>query len=114
MENPSIYAGRKPPQTFRTKEQRDFVSPAISSSFLLLVVRPGAPFVASLLLVAMPGAPSSFLFLVLLFVSPAVCVFQLPSVLIPVSELAGIASQVASVALRVVRVSVASVGHDLG
>ena len=32
------------------------------SSFLFLVVRPGAPFVASLLLVAMPGAPSSFLF----------------------------------------------------
>ena len=31
------------------------------SSFLLLVVRPGATFVASLLLVAMPFAPSSFL-----------------------------------------------------
>ena len=29
----------------------------------LLEVRPGAPFVASLLLVAMPGAPSSFLLL---------------------------------------------------
>ena len=27
-------------------------------AFLLLVVRPGAPFIASLLLVARPGAPS--------------------------------------------------------
>ena len=34
--------------------------PFVPSSFLLLVVRPGAePLVASLLLVAMPGAPSS-------------------------------------------------------
>ena len=33
-------------------------------AFLFLVVRPGAPFVASLLLVAMPGGPSSFLLLV--------------------------------------------------
>ena len=36
--------------------------PGAPSSFLFLVVRPGA-LVASLLLVAMPGAPSSFLFL---------------------------------------------------
>ena len=35
----------------------------VTSSYLLLVVRPGAPFVASLLLVAMPGARSSFLFI---------------------------------------------------
>ena len=33
----------------------------VTSGYLLLVVRPGAPFIAFLLLVAMPGAPSSFL-----------------------------------------------------
>ena len=38
--------------------------PFVPSSFLFLVVRLGAPFVASLLLVAMPFVPSSFLFLV--------------------------------------------------
>ena len=37
----------------------------VPSSFLFLVVRPGA-LVASLLLVAMPGAPSSFLLPVVL------------------------------------------------
>ena len=36
----------------------------VPNSFLLLVVRPGAPFVASLLLVVRPGAPSSFLLLI--------------------------------------------------
>ena len=35
-------------------------APHVTSSYLLLVGRPGAPNVASLLLVAMPGAPSSF------------------------------------------------------
>ena len=38
--------------------------PFAPSSFFLLVVRPGAPLVASLLLVAMPFAPSSFFLLV--------------------------------------------------
>ena len=35
--------------------------PGAPSSFLFLVVRPGAPFVASLLLVAMPGAVNSYI-----------------------------------------------------
>ena len=35
----------------------------LTSCFLLLVVRPGTPFVASLLLVAMPFVTSSFLIL---------------------------------------------------
>ena len=38
--------------------------PFATSSFLFLVVRPEEPLVASLLLVAMPFATSSFLFLV--------------------------------------------------
>ena len=38
--------------------------PGARSSFLFLVVRPGAPS-SFLFVVAMPGAPSSFLFLVL-------------------------------------------------
>ena len=36
----------------------------VTSSFLLLVVRPGAPLIASLLLVAMPFVTNSFLLLV--------------------------------------------------
>ena len=35
----------------------------VSTSFLFLEVRPGAPFVAFLLLVAMPFAPSSVLYI---------------------------------------------------
>ena len=38
--------------------------PFVTSSFLLLVVRPGAPLVASLVLVAMPFVTGSFLLLV--------------------------------------------------
>ena len=47
-----------------TKEDENSnIKEKVASSFLLLVVRPGAPS-SFLLLVAMPGAPSSFLLLV--------------------------------------------------
>ena len=53
--------------------------PFVPSSFLFLVVRPGAPIVASFFLVAMPFVPSSCLFLVVRPGAPS-------SVLVPSSD----------------------------